>query len=290
MRKPLTLTLAIWAMSASLVAPSFAQAQSAPLRHYTAEYRMYLSGILLSLVELHLSISDKTYRLSAHIAPAGVGHILSDSHVVTTTQGAIDRGRFVPQRLDLSWTADDEIKSSFMDYEAGVPVKFRSGYDLPPEAEPKNKVDFDSVGSGSVDPFLAMLAPIDNNELTSACEGRIRVFDGRRLTTLTAQQPEKIAAHAHEFVAPIPLVACTVIWQPVAGYSERSMARAADLPPIKAHYGRVADLDFAAPLDMRAETKYGNISLYAVRIFEQVPEAPYPFDITEMIDFDMENE
>ena len=79
----------------SLCAASINPALSADtMRHYTAEYRLYLSGVLLSVVDLQLSLSDNAYRLSAHIGPAGIGHILSDSHVVTTTKGDIEAGHF----------------------------------------------------------------------------------------------------------------------------------------------------------------------------------------------------
>ena len=80
-------------MNRQLIALSICLASISPafsadaMRHYTAEYRLYLRGVLLSVVDLHLSLSDTAYRLSAHIGPAGIGHILSDSHVVTTTKG-----------------------------------------------------------------------------------------------------------------------------------------------------------------------------------------------------------
>lgn len=285
----------IFALCLALMLPlTAAQAQSNPhdtaMRHYTAEYRLYLAGVLLSVVDLHLSLGANAYRLSAHIGPAGIGHILSDSHVVTTTKGSISGATFVPARLDLAWSNDDGIKSTYMEYNQGAPVTFHSGYKLPPEAQPKNKVDIDSVGRGSVDPFLAMLAPLRGNTLASACNGKIRVFDGRRLASLTAANPTAVAASAHDYVAPIPLVACSIVWQPIAGYSERSMTRASDLPPIEAHFGRIADTAYAAPLDMKAETRYGNISLYAVRYFEPVTVLPPPFDINDYVYDEIEDE
>lgn len=269
---------------AALMRPAWAD-----MRHYTAEYRIYLSGILLSIVDLQLSLSDTAYRLSAHIGPAGVGHILSDSHVITTTRGALVKGDFRPERIDLSWSSDSGVKSTYMDYENGAPLRFYSGYDLPPEAQPKIKVDITKIGSGSVDPFLAMLAPIKTAPLAQACIGKIRVFDGRRLATLTADNPQPIAVAAHDYESRIPLVKCAVEWQPIAGYSERSMARADDLPPIEAFYGRVAMTGFAAPLEMQAETRYGAISIYAKRFFEPVGRLPEPFDMADFLD-DEDNE
>ena len=170
-------------MNRQLIALSICLASISPafsadaMRHYTAEYRLYLRGVLLSVVDLHLSLSDTAYRLSAHIGPAGIGHILSDSHVVTTTKGDIEDGVLLPNRMDLAWSNDDGIKSTYMDYRRGVPVKFHSGYVLPPEAQPKNKVDITEVGGGSVDPFVAMLAPLQEAGLATACNGEIRIFD-----------------------------------------------------------------------------------------------------------------
>ena len=64
----------------------------------------------------------------------------------------------MPQRLDLSWTSEDTIKSSFMDYVGGAPHKFVSGYAQPKEFRSKNPIAIETVGVGSVDPFLGLLA------------------------------------------------------------------------------------------------------------------------------------
>ena len=118
-------------------------------RYFSAEYRLYVSGLLIGKANVRLAISPDNYLLSAHIRPAGFGRIAGQSHVVSTTRGALRRnGTLVPQRLDLSWTSEDTIKSSYMDYIDGAPHKFVSGYAQPEEFRSKNPIAIENVGVG----------------------------------------------------------------------------------------------------------------------------------------------
>ena len=252
-------------------------------RYFSAEYRIYAGGILLSKVELQLDLTPSRYRVSAHIAPAGLGHIASNSHVVATSYGALAGAQFVPRHLDLSWANDEGVKSSFMRYQDGAPIEFVSGYAPTPENRSATSVDIASIGTGTTDPFLAMLAPLATGTLRDACSGERRIFDGRRHASLTLTSGREIAANAHAYPSRIPALACRVVWAPIAGYSQRSMARAAEFPPIEAHYARIGDTRFAAPLEMRGETRYGALSIYAVRFFTEMTAQDAPFDIQEYV-------
>ena len=266
------------------LAPSLTQAAPAEaMRYFSAEYRIYAGGILLSKVELQLDLSPSRYRVSAHIAPAGLGHIASNSHVVATSTGGLVQSQFVPRHLDLSWANDEGVKSSFMRYQDGAPLEFVSGYAPTPENQSVEKVDIHSIGTGTTDPFLAMLAPLQTGKLVDACRGQRSIFDGRRHASLTLTAGRDIAASAHDYPSRIPALACRVVWAPIAGYSKRSMARAAEFPPIEAHYGRIGDTRFAAPLEMRGETRYGALSIYAVRFFAEVSAQDAPFDIQDYV-------
>tara|TARA_B110000971_G_scaffold212241_1_gene241454 strand:+ start:820 stop:1689 length:870 start_codon:yes stop_codon:yes gene_type:complete len=265
--------------SLALATPS--RAAETPSRYFSAEYRIYAGGILLSKVELQLDLSSDEYRVSAHIAPAGLGHIASNSHVVATSYGGLDAGEFVPKHLDLSWANDEGIKSSWMRYKDGAPVEFVSGYALPPEGQSDTTVDIDSIGAGTTDPFLAMLAPLTTGKLVDACQGEQQIFDGRRHASLTLISGQELTPSEHEYPSQIAALACKVVWAPIAGYSKRSIARAAEFPPVEAHYGRIQDTQFAAPLEMRGETRYGALSIYAVRFFTETPSQAAPFDIQD---------
>ena len=251
----------------------------ADMRHYTAEYRLYVAGILIGKADVHLALSPDEYLLSAHIEPAGAGRLVGQSHVVSTTRGEMRNGDFTPRRLDLSWTSDDTVKSSYMDYVNGAPVKFVSGYEQPEEFKSKNPVDIATVGPGTVDPFLGMLSPLNGRPLRAACDGERQIFDGRRRAKLTPGNSEHLTPREHGFDTARPAVKCQIIWQPIAGYSERSLERASEFPPIETHFLQIADTAFAAPLNMRGRSRYGRITIYATRFFTATPIPPAPFNI-----------
>ena len=251
-------------------------------RYFEAEYRLYVSGLLIGKANVRLAISPDNYLLSAHIRPAGFGRIAGQSHVVSTTRGARRNGTLVPQRLDLSWTSEDTIKSSYMDYIDGAPHKFVSGYAQPEEFRSKNPIAIENVGVGSVDPFLGLLSPLNGRPLRAACDGTKRIFDGRRLATLTAQDAQFVPPFEHDFPQRRPAVKCSILWQPVAGYSEASLERAAEFPPVSAHFGQIGNIGFAAPLDMRGKSRYGRVTIYAVRYFTETMTPFSPFDIREI--------
>ena len=251
-------------------------------RYFEAEYRLYVSGLLIGKANVRLAISPDNYLLSAHIRPAGFGRIAGQSHVVSTTRGTLRDGNLMPQRLDLSWTSEDTIKSSYMDYIDGAPHKFVSGYAQPEEFRSKNPIAIENVGVGSVDPFLGLLAPLNGRPLRAACDGTKRIFDGRRLATLTAQDAQFVPPFEHDFPQRRPAVKCSILWQPVAGYSEASLERAAEFPPVSAHFGQIGNIGFAAPLDMRGKSRYGRVTIYAVRYFTETMTPFSPFDIREI--------
>ncbi len=251
-------------------------------RYFAAEYRLYVSGLLIGKANVRLAISPDNYLLSAHIRPAGFGRIAGQSHVVSTTRGALRDGNLMPQRLDLSWTSEDTIKSSYMDYIDGAPHKFVSGYAQPEEFRSKNPIAIENVGVGSVDPFLGLLSPLNGRPLRAACNGTKRIFDGRRLATLTAQDVVFVPPFEHDFPLRRPAVRCSILWQPVAGYSEASLERAAEFPPVRAHFGQISNIGFAAPLDMRGKSRYGRVTIYAVRYFTETMTPFSPFDIREI--------
>ncbi len=240
----------------------------AETRHFTAAYQIYIRGILLSRVDIQLDISAADYQMRAHVAPAGFGRVLSSSHIVSTTKGSMNVRRLTPQRLDLNWTSDAEIYASFIRYENGIPVEFSSDYEIPPEDQPQDKVAFASIGENTTDPFLAMLVYLPQSKLDTACDGVRRIFDGRRLTTLVPQESTLSAT-----------LNCTLLWRPIAGYSPRSMERANTTPPIKTQFAQIDDTPFAAPLEIRGDTRYGTISIDATQFFTEVSEAPPAFEI-----------
>ena len=253
------------------------------MRYFDAEYRIYAAGILFARVEVQLEFDTDTYRLSAHIEPAALGRLAANTHAIATTYGRLNDGRFQPERLDLNWVREGEIKGSFMRYRNGAPIEFVSGYKPQAEQLPLVPVKLGEVGSGTVDPFTAMLLPLGKAPLVDGCSENIEIFDGRRRATLRLTDPTIVPKAAHDYPARLTALSCTILWTPIAGYSKAALERAADFPPVETHYSRIADSDMAAPQEMRGRSRYGSISIYAVRFFTERTEPRERFNILDFL-------
>lgn len=260
--------------------PSAAQAT---MRYFDAEYRIYAAGILFARVEVHLEFDADTYRLSAHIAPAALGRLAANTHAIATTYGRLQDGGFQPERLDLNWVRDDEVKGSFMRYRKGEPIEFVSGYKPQAEQLPLVPVKLSEVGHGTVDPFTAMLLLLKKAPLVDGCTKDIEIFDGRRRASLQLTDPTIVPKAAHDYPARLTALSCTILWTPIAGYSKAALERAADFPPVETHYSRISDSDLAAPQEMRGRSRYGSISIYAVRFFTERAAPRRRFNIRDFL-------
>ena len=266
-----------------LLAPASAAADT--LRHYSAEYRLYVAGILLGRADVRLQLSADSYRLNAYIAPAALGRLFGQTHVVTATQGQVADDGFVPHRLDLSWTSEDGIKSTVLLYEDGAPVEFRSDYEPDPEFVPEDPVDIATVGPGTVDPFLVLLnvLPAADAGTDGSCGGERRIFDGRRIAVLDPQPFPLTEKLQKRFAAYADVAACEVVWTPIAGYSKRSLERAGEYPPGKLWSGRIADSAFSAPLEIKAGSRFGRVRVTAVQPFAEAPAPLPPFRLADIV-------
>ncbi|MDB2668435.1 DUF3108 domain-containing protein [Alphaproteobacteria bacterium] len=241
---------------------------SASLKTYGAQYRAYVRGILIANVDVRFALPANGYHLSAKAKAAGLGRVFSSSSAQTHSYGAIENGAFEPQNVLIAWQQGDEIKQSEIGYKNGAPASFRSDYPLPPERQPKTAVDISLVGTGTNDPFLAMLGQITGNDLRSVCDAPKRLFDGRRLANLVPKATQTLEAGEHGFKVAGSVLECQTKWQPVAGYSEESLQNAEAFDLIDITYARIEGTDFAAPVHAVTSTRYGRFTIKAKQFFE----------------------
>ena len=252
-------------------------------RFFDAEYRIYAAGILFARANVQLEFDADNYRLSAHIAPAALGRLAANTHAIATTYGQLRGGGLQPEKLDLNWVRDGQVKTTKMRYRNGKPVSFKSAYQPTHEQMPLVPVKLSEVGSGTVDPFTAMLLPLRQQPLVDGCNDDIEIFDGRRRATLQLTTPRIVPTPTHDYPARLTALACTILWTPIAGYSKAALDRAADFPPVETFYSRISDSQLAAPQEMRGRSRFGTISIYAVRFFTE-RAAPMPrFDIRQFL-------
>jgi hypothetical protein len=245
--------------------------ENAGLKTYGAQYKAYVRGILIANIDVRFELPVNGYHLSASARAAGFGRLFSSSSAQTHSYGAIHDGAFEPQNVRIAWQQGEEIKQSEIGYENGAPASFRSDYLLPPERKPKVAVDLSMVGTGTNDPFLAMLGQISDGDLASVCAAPKRLFDGRRLANLVPKATQTLQSDEHRFDVTGAVLECQTKWQPVAGYSEESMQNAEEFDLIDITYARIDGTDFAAPVQAVTDTRYGRFKIKAKQFFESVP-------------------
>ncbi len=136
-------------------------------------------------MKLQAAVSMDRAGYSIHIASRTVGLlsaiVSSDQH--TTVWGAWRNGLPDPQRF---WSWGDlrgERRETLIDYEKGQP-KVRT-LTPPPETE-REKVPEQARGD-TIDTLSALAFLVRRVADTGNCDGHARVFDGRRLTEISAR-------------------------------------------------------------------------------------------------------
>ena len=275
---PVTRGAAIWL--GLVLGLFFAPPANAETRYFKAEYELYLRGILFGRAELRADISDSDVSLNAHVTSAGIARLFSTTNFASGATAKRTQNALVPIALQAQWISDNIIKTTRLSYANGAPVAFVSGYVPPPDAERVEPVSFDIAGDDTLNPFLALLAPLENGNLETLCRGETRLFDGRRLARLSASAGVSLPPGTHGYPINAPVQSCTVAWQPLGGYSSRTMARVAEFKPANTLWAQLADSGFAAPVEINALTRLGRLSVRATAFFTQMP-APQPLAALE---------
>lgn len=253
-------------------------------RNYDAQYRAYGAGLPLADMYLHIETSENgDYRLSVAMRTAGVARLFANGGAVSTTNVTFENGEYVPQGLTGRWQMDDEVRQTQLKYENGAPVYFKSDYVPEPEQMPVTEVVLEDVGRGTLNPFLALLAPMQSGLLADACYGEKRLFDGRRLAKLNVQKRQLLSPSEHTLALKQPVAECAVMWQPIAGYSQRTLDRAVDMKPLQFFFASIGDSGFAAPAKIVANTRFGNMKIVATRFFAPTTKPAPPLDIEKAL-------
>lgn len=255
----------------------------AETRHFEATYELFLRGILFGRADLRVDISEADIRLNAHVQSAGIAKIVSGRHFASSASARRENGLLVPTRLDTQWIADNEVKKTWLDYADGVPIEFVSGYVPPPDEQRAEPVAFDIVGTGSQNPFLTLLAPLRDKTLASVCARNIKLFDGRRLARLSSTEADGLPVGTPPYPFDAPVQACSVSWQPLGGYSSRSLARAEEFKPVNTFWAQLGDTDFAAPVEINGKTRFGALSVRATAFFVETAQPRQPVSLDSLL-------
>ncbi len=183
-------------------------------------YEVYSGGFHVLSVDLELALSDQRYDATTRLHTVGVfGWLLSWSQV-SRSAGIIRRDAVAPVSHRSFGEFRGRRRATEIDYEAGEVSAVR--LDPPPhEDEDRDEVS-EAMRREGVDPISALLGAIHRISAGDPCDGRLRVFDGRRrydlVLTDRGTRPlgeSRISAFAGDAVQ------CDFVFQPIAGHIRR---------------------------------------------------------------------
>lgn len=245
------------AISFLLASPASAQGR------LKAQFTISMTGVSIGKIAWQVDIDDNRYVASANGKAGGVLSMLVSGEGSVVAHGAIADGRMVPTYF-ISRTNDDEGDSEVrMTFEDGSVKELTGTPPTPADRVPVTDADRRNVD----DPLTAMLMLSKNadNLLAAAnCTRMLPVFDGRRRYNLLLSY-RRIDKFSTAKGAPVAVLVCNVVLQPVAGYRAGSMMvkYVAGRRDLELWFAPIAGTHFIAPIKVVMPTLLGTLEIAA---------------------------
>lgn len=181
-----------------------------------AIFDISIRGLRAGTLTIAGSENATSYAVSGRLASAGLVGMVRRVSYDASARGALKGGRFAPRSYSERADTGKRQSEAQMDFKRGVPqVKVQ----IPPIIPRPNDVDPASQG-GSVDPLTALYATLRAVEKGEECKVSVKMFDGRRASSITLAAPETDGE----------AVICRGEYRRVAGFSEKEMAEKVRFP------------------------------------------------------------
>lgn len=150
---------------------------------WRAEYALTVAGVTVMEAQVVFDIDGAGYRVETRTRSRGLATLVARGHSRALAEGAWRNGAAQPRRYETEGQWRGAARNVTLDYPGGSPRIRRLE---PPEDMPRTPVPEEAL-PGTLDSLsiLAMLAK--QVGATARCDGRARMFDGRRLTDFAAR-------------------------------------------------------------------------------------------------------
>jgi hypothetical protein len=240
-----------------------------------ASYDVTLIGLPLANATLDLAVRGTVYTARVTYQSAGATRLLSDASGVATSNGAYKDGRLLPAVFDLDHRNGRRRQKVSLGMSEGV-VKTMT-IDPPLELTSDQPAIEAKHLNAVADPLSALLiAPgrgVDKTQI-DACDRTVSILDGLRRYDVRLERQATGSTDRKGFSG--PTTTCRVVLKPLAGMiggGANASASGADPGQIEVTYGRTAALDLHVPISLRAQTRFGAVSV-ALREFAEGDAKP----------------
>ena len=238
---------------------AFAAAAVLTVSAHAETYRLQYSAVVLGVVELGqasytVTSAPTRYDARATIRTSGLARLFDQTDINATAAGAIGGVNVTWSRYDLTHAyAQKSRRIQLVRAGNGVTAQITPGYGnmgRPPASMAQQ--------AGSFDPLSAVFALGRQIGAARACTGSVLVFDGRGHYRLSVAPRSQGTFTGPGYTG--PMVACTMRYQPIAGFTLSAEERAR-IPEALAIFAMPAQPGFAPPLRLTVPTPLGDAQL-----------------------------
>ena len=242
---------------------------------------LYAGGITMGHMDLDAALRGSEYHTVSTLQTSGVINAFWQSEIQATSSGKLGAKNFLPALYDSFYTGRAGKKQEVsLSYEGAAaprlyadPAYSMTGFEVKPD-DTKNTLDplsavtliFSGLGAQAGDP-CALVAP---------------VFDGRRRYNVELTKARDVDIHLDSGLYQGKGVQCDARYRQIAGFRPRMLKDNEQFPVIHAWFvsvpSAVSGRDYAVPVRIWAETKYGVLAILAnaVKVDGQAPKGFHP--------------
>jgi Protein of unknown function (DUF3108) len=242
---------------------------------------LYAGGITMGHMDLDAALRGGEYHTVSTLQTSGVINAFWQAEIQATSSGKLGAKNFLPALYDSFYTGRAGKKQEVsLTYEGAAaprlyadPAYSTTGFEVKPD-DTKNTLDplsaitliFSGLGA-QADNLCALTAP---------------VFDGRRRYNVELTKVRDLDIHLDSGLYQGKGVQCDAHYRQIAGFRPRVLKDNEQFPVIHAWFVRVPSTvsgrDYAVPVRIWAETKYGVLAILAnaVKVDGQPPKGFRP--------------
>jgi hypothetical protein len=278
-----TLAFALIALSCPVLAAggTGGESQAQPASRLEVAMTLFAGGITMGHMDLDATVRGGQYHAVSTLQTSGVVNAFWQSEIQATSTGKLGAKNFVPGLYDSFYTGKSGRKQEVsLTYDGASPPRLyadpaysTTGFEVKPE-DTKNTLDplsaitliFSGLGAEAGNP-CAITAP---------------VFDGRRRYDIEVNKVRDVDVRLDSGLYQGKGIQCDVRYRQIAGFRPRVLKDNEKFPVIHAWFvtlpSAVAGRDYAVPVRVWSETKYGVLAILAnsVKVDGQIPKGFKP--------------
>lgn len=144
----------------------------------TLDYHVYFGGMNVMQLGVDVGVAPDAYDVTARIQTVGVAGFMVPWKSVVASEGSIDDGRVEPRLHRVNAESRNGARSTAIDFDDNGEVTTVAL--VPPPGKGPNDQVPPELRRGAIDPPSALFAVTRLMSQDGQCQGRMRVFDGRR--------------------------------------------------------------------------------------------------------------